>query len=164
MLKPMAEDRRERLNRKYVIWCVVNGMPWKAVDNIGFKLIIAEWDPVLAATPPSFQTLDRVFLDMYDAAKAEMIKIIDGVRRDNKNYGYDGPFCSLQIDRTSEENVEYMALSIQLIRFVVVSAIFVLLFYFPFSFLLSTCSIPGNWLFNAFTPWKSKYMQDRATW
>lgn len=118
--KPMAEDQTERLHRKYVTWCIANGMPWEALDNIGFKLIVAECDPALAAATPSCETLDRVLREMHGAAKAKLVEILEGSRIDNKNKGYDGPFCSLQLDLTSRADVEYVALSARLIRFVFV--------------------------------------------
>ena len=120
----MAEGQTERLHRMYVTWCVVNGMPWKALDDIGFKLIIAEWDPLLAAATPSFETLDGVLRKMYRTARAEIVDVLNSVRGDNKKKGYDGPFCGLQWDLTSRANVEYVALSVHLIRFVFVRAMF----------------------------------------
>lgn len=131
--KPMAEGQTERLHRKYVTWCVVNGMPWEALDNIGFKLIVAECDPAPAAA-----TRDRVLREMYGAARAKMVEILGGVRGDNKIKGYDGPFCSLQLDLTFRAGVEYTALSAHLIRFVFV-CMHVLFGYWGGVFLFFCC-------------------------
>ena len=95
-------------------------------------MIIEEWEPMFAATTPSFETLDKVLREMFCTAKADVIKIIQSVRDDNNKKGYEGPFCSLQLDLTTKSNVEYIAASIQLIRFVVVccSGCFVLNIWF----------------------------------
>ena len=78
--KPMSKEQTERIHRKYVTWCVVNGRPWKAIGDIGLKLIIAEWDPMFAATTPTFETLDRVLREMFGTAKTEVIGILQSAR------------------------------------------------------------------------------------
>lgn len=124
----MSKEQTARIHRKYVVWCVVNGRPWKAIDDIGLKLIIAEWDPGFAATTPTFDTLDKVLREMYCTAKTELVEILQSARKDNKKKGYDGPFCSLQLDLTSKANVEYIAASVQLVRYVRVRVVVVSVF------------------------------------
>jgi len=55
----MPDAQKERLHRKYVIWCVVNGRPWSAISDAGLELIIAEWDPAFAAATPHPDTLKK---------------------------------------------------------------------------------------------------------
>ncbi|CAN0547022.1 unnamed protein product, partial [Laminaria digitata] len=112
----MPDAQKERLHRKYVIWCVVNGRPWSAISDVGLKLIIAEWDPAFAAATPHPDTLKKILVSMYHAAKEVVVGIIKTAHSENKERGYDGPFCSLQMDLTTVANVEYATASINLVR------------------------------------------------
>lgn len=76
---------------------------------------------MFAASTPSFETLDKVLREMYGIAKKELIGILQSAHAENKSKGYKGPFCSLQLDLTSKSNLEYIAASVKLIRFVVLS-------------------------------------------
>lgn len=58
---------------------------------------------------------------MFGIAKVELRKIFKGVREENKNHGYIGPLCCLQLDLTAKSIVGYVVASVQIVRFFCVS-------------------------------------------
>lgn len=93
----MSKFQEVGFHRKYVISCTVNGRLSEAIEDIGVKLTIAELDEGLAAKGPSFATRDRFFRDILGTARAEI-----------NNDGHTDPFFSLQLDLTTNANVDYI--------------------------------------------------------
>lgn len=112
----MLADQKQRLNRKRVIWCAVNGRPWAALKDIGLKLILAEFSPEAAASTPAFSTLNAVLNDMYRDLKTDVKGVLQTSSDFLKKHGYDGPYSSLQLDLTTVASVEYITASVGLIR------------------------------------------------
>ena len=47
-----------------------------------------------------------IFASLYFAAKGEVMCIFKTAHAENKERGYDGPFCSLEMDLTTVAKVE----------------------------------------------------------
>ena len=63
-----------------------------------------------------------IFASLYFAAKGEVMCIFKTAHAENKERGYDGPFCSLQMGLTTAvAKVEYATAWANLIRFVGIS-------------------------------------------
>ena len=118
----MPDAQKERLHREFVIWCVANGRPWKPVSDIGLKSLSSHCDPSLAAVTSHPDTLKKILVNLYLAAMEEVMCIFKTAHSENKERGYDGPFCSLQMGLTTAvAKVEYATVWANLIRFVGIS-------------------------------------------
>ena len=114
--KETTPQLRARLDRKSMIWCVRNGRPWAALQDAGLKLILSEFVPDYAASSTSHGVLDKILSSMYDDAKASLVKTLEQVHTDLKERGYNGPFCSLQLDLTSVASNEFCTASVSVVE------------------------------------------------
>lgn len=107
----LTSKDRDRLNRKLVLWCVLNGRPWTALDDVGFKLLLAEFSPGYAVTTPLKVTLDKILADLYSEVQVEVTGVLKSLHEGFRKIGHPGGFCSLQLDLTTVANQEFCTAS-----------------------------------------------------
>lgn len=106
---------KKRLDRLSVIWCVQAGRPWEALNDVGHKLMLAEFVPDYVGSTISHPTLDKILTSLFNDAKASLVAKLKGAREELKQRGYRGRFCSLQLDMTSIGNDEFCTASVSVI-------------------------------------------------
>lgn len=112
----MTPSPRQRLDRKVVIWCVLDGQPWAAVADLGLKTLLAEFAPEFAASPPSLQALDGILFTLYAEVKESVVGILRMLRSQCEKVGYTGGFCNLQLSLTTVANQELCTASVSFLR------------------------------------------------
>lgn len=70
----LSTQQRHRLNRKTVIWCVLNGRPWAAAQDLGLKMMLAEIAPEYVGSMQHADTLNGVLQTMFDETKQGVIE------------------------------------------------------------------------------------------
>lgn len=50
---------RDCLNRKFILWCILYGRPWESLNDVGLKMLIAEFAPNYIGTTPVKSTLGK---------------------------------------------------------------------------------------------------------
>ena len=103
----MCEGLRKQMNRHMVAWCVLDGRPWVMGGDLDFKMLMAPMVPEYAATTPAASTLEKILEDMYIEVKARVIEVLRSHDVELTKSEYSGPFCSLQLDLTTNANQEY---------------------------------------------------------
>lgn len=88
--KKVTAPKRHSLNRKLVIWCILNGRPWAAISDIGIKFVGCELSAEYASTTPAHGTLSSILTEMLDTAKGIVNKAHRKKYLDLETIGYKG--------------------------------------------------------------------------
>lgn len=103
---------RTQHNRRLMLWCVLDMRPFNVSMGLGFDLFVGGLAPLYAAEKMNRQTLVNMMTEEYFAVKG---KVIDGLRTQWESMGGSGPFCSLQMDMTTTNNVAFCTINVSYI-------------------------------------------------
>lgn len=102
----------ERLGRRVVVWCVLDGRPWAEVHNLGLKTLLADLAPEFVAAAPSSQVLDVILFTLYAEVKESVLGILRVLHDRCEKVGYAGAFCNLQLDVAAVSGQEICTASV----------------------------------------------------
>lgn len=95
----------------------MDGRPWAAIDEMGFKMLVGEFSLKYVSATPSFSVLDQTLDALYHEAKADVVKTLKILREGiNARGTREGTACGLQLYLTTIDNREFCTASISVIR------------------------------------------------
>lgn len=89
------------LNRKTVIWTIMDGPSWVVFVDLGFKMLVGELSREYVRPTPSFSVLDKALDALYEEAKTGVISTLKTLHEGFEFAGYMGGYWGLQLDLTT---------------------------------------------------------------
>ena len=108
----MLDSVRAQHNRRFMLWCIHDMRPFSVNMGLGFDLFVGGLSPLYAAQKMHHETL----VNMMTAEYFKVKDIVKAALRDQwTSLGSAGPFCSIQMDMTTTNNVSFCAMSVSFI-------------------------------------------------
>lgn len=111
----MNDGERATANRAYVIFCAIDMRPQSMSTLDGYKLFVGNFSPEFSASPMHWTTFNNILIDLCDEVKNDIVGSLKLHRENCLEHGYEGAFCSLQVDLTTAGRLEYCTASCSII-------------------------------------------------
>jgi hypothetical protein len=106
-----SKAQHEEYKRRLVLLSAVDLRPCSISSGHGFQALIGHVAPAFAGYELCNKTFDRILIEEYNAAKAQVVAALETQHNDLCGQ----PFCSLQLDLGSEANRSFFTLSVSLL-------------------------------------------------
>jgi hypothetical protein len=111
--KAMSESTRREHNRRYMLMCVQDLRPCSMNHGDGFNVFVHGLSAAYAAETMCNSTFDKLLIAEYMTVKQQ---IVNELQQQYQSFGNSLPFCSLQLDMTTTNNVAFCTLSVSFVK------------------------------------------------